>query len=45
MKMHILLWFLAVIGYGSEAQTVQSLERDMYGIASDATEGRFTWLS
>jgi len=42
MNKYILLLLLAVIGYGSEAQTIQSLEKDMYGIASDATEGRFT---
>lgn len=42
MNKYILLLLLAVIGYGSEAQTIQSLEKDMYGIASDRTEGRFT---
>jgi len=42
MNKYIPLLLLAVIGYGSEAQTIQSLERDMYGIASDRTEGRLT---
>jgi hypothetical protein len=42
MKKYILLLPLAVISYGSPAQTIQSLKKDMYGIASDATEGRFT---
>jgi hypothetical protein len=42
MKKYILLLLLPVIGYGSPAQTIQSLKKDMYGIASDATEGRFT---
>jgi hypothetical protein len=42
MKKYILLLLLAVISYGSPAQTIRSVEKDMYGIASDATEGRFT---
>jgi hypothetical protein len=42
MNKYILLLLLAVIGHVSPAQTIQTLEKDMYGIASDGTEGRFT---
>jgi len=35
MNKYILLLLLAVIGHVSPAQTIQTLEKDMYGIASD----------
>lgn len=33
---------LLVLSGAANAQSIKSLEKDMYGIASDATEGRFT---
>src|ERR1700677_4342755 len=33
---------LLLAGFCGKAQTASSLKKDMYGIASDATEGRFT---
>ncbi len=42
MKKYILTLSFAVACLGSKAQSISALKRDMYGIASDATEGRFT---
>jgi len=33
---------LMFCGFAAQAQTIKQLKQDMYGIASDATEGRFT---
>jgi hypothetical protein len=34
--------FLICLAFVAQAQTIKQLKQDMYGIASDATEGRFT---
>src|ERR1700741_3443941 len=41
MKNLIILIF-ACFAVATQAQTISQLKKDMYGIASDATEGRFT---
>lgn len=41
MKRYITI-ALICFGLATQAQTIQQLKQDMYGIASDATEGRFT---
>ncbi|MCR8561202.1 M20/M25/M40 family metallo-hydrolase [Mucilaginibacter sp. BJC16-A38] len=33
---------LICVAFAAQAQTIKQLKQDMYGIASDATEGRFT---
>jgi len=38
----ILIFLFAVIAYNGNAQSLDQLNKDMYGIASDATNGRFT---
>jgi len=42
MKKYLIIMLLAIIVFESKAQSVATLKKDMYGIASDATEGRFT---
>lgn len=42
MKKYLIIMLLAGISLEGKAQSVSTLKRDMYGIASDATEGRFT---
>ena len=42
MKNYLLVALLALISAESKAQQLGTLRKDMYGIASDATEGRFT---
>jgi hypothetical protein len=42
MKKYLIIALLAAIGIKASAQSVAILKKDMYGIASDATEGRFT---
>ncbi|MGN6394730.1 MAG: M28 family metallopeptidase [Mucilaginibacter sp.] len=42
MKKYLIIVLLAAIGVEASAQSVTLLKKDMYGIASDATEGRFT---
>lgn len=42
MKKYLIMMILAITGFESKAQSVITLKKDMYGIASDATEGRFT---
>ena len=42
MKKHMMVLLCMLIAYGSRAQTIKELKKYMYGIASDATEGRFT---
>ncbi|MDO3626707.1 M28 family metallopeptidase [Mucilaginibacter sp. BT774] len=42
MKKYLIIAVLAVIGFKSGAQNIANLKKDMYGIASDATQGRFT---
>lgn len=42
MKKLLIIALLAAAGFKSRAQNVATLKKDMYGIASDATEGRFT---
>ncbi|MGN6638369.1 MAG: M28 family metallopeptidase, partial [Mucilaginibacter sp.] len=42
MKKYFIMMLLAAGSFQSQAQTIASLKKDMYGIASDATEGRFT---
>jgi len=42
MKKYLTIIFVFVIASHSNAQSIAGLKRDMYGIASDATEGRFT---
>lgn len=41
MKKYIAL-LLICFAFAAKAQTIRQLKHDMYGIASDATEGRFT---
>jgi hypothetical protein len=41
MKRYLII-LLVVVTFRVQAQTIQSLQKDMYSIASDATEGRFT---
>ncbi|PUZ28645.1 hypothetical protein DCC81_03945 [Chitinophaga parva] len=41
MKRYFIV-LLICLGCAAQAQTIKQLERAMYGIASDATEGRFT---
>jgi len=41
MKKYIILLFIC-FAFAAKAQTIKQLKQDMYGIASDATEGRFT---
>ncbi len=42
MKKYIFIILLAAAAFKSKGQSITSLKKDMYGIASDATEGRFT---
>ncbi|HVV53776.1 MAG TPA: hypothetical protein VHC47_00540, partial [Mucilaginibacter sp.] len=42
MKKLLIISLLAVSAFKSKAQEITLLKKDMYGIASDATEGRFT---
>ncbi|MBS1530222.1 MAG: M28 family peptidase [Bacteroidetes bacterium] len=42
MKKRLIITLLAAVSLQSKAQTIASLKKDMYSIASDATEGRFT---
>lgn len=42
MKKIVLILLLTSMACGGEAQTISALKKYMYGIASDATEGRFT---
>lgn len=42
MKKYLIITLLAIVGLKSKAQSIAVLKKDMYGIASDATEGRFT---
>ncbi|MES2109919.1 MAG: M20/M25/M40 family metallo-hydrolase [Bacteroidota bacterium] len=41
MRRYITILLIA-IAFAAQAQTIKQLKQDMYGIASDATEGRFT---
>ncbi|MDP4213081.1 MAG: hypothetical protein Q8926_10680 [Bacteroidota bacterium] len=42
MKKNLFVLLLVITGLESKTQTIASLKKDMYGIASDATGGRFT---
>ncbi|QEC79829.1 M28 family metallopeptidase [Mucilaginibacter ginsenosidivorax] len=42
MKKYLIILILAINILESKSQSVGTLKKDMYGIASDATEGRFT---
>ncbi|GAA3958831.1 M28 family metallopeptidase [Mucilaginibacter dorajii] len=42
MKRYIIIALCSCCLFTAQAQTIKQLKRDMYGIASDATEGRFT---
>ena len=42
MKKIVLILLLTAMACGGQAQTISALKKYMYGIASDATEGRFT---
>ena len=42
MGKYFIIALLTIISFESKAQSVATLKKDMYGIASDATEGRFT---
>jgi hypothetical protein len=42
MNKYTLILLLVITGIGSKAQSIKALKKDMFGIASDATEGRFT---
>lgn len=44
MKRYLIILLIAV-AFTVQGQTIESLQKDMYGIASDATEGRFTGSS
>jgi hypothetical protein len=42
MQRYIASFLLVLVGHTVSAQTTGDFKKDMYGIASDATEGRFT---